>query len=428
MGAYMFAEKKIPIFDFVSAISETADLVSPALNLHHQKVAYAAYKIAQEMGISGDELQDIVLASMLHDIGAFSIGERIKLLRHKLDDSELTQHALLGYKLIKNFTPLSNAAALIKYHHTVFDQSKRYVPMGSYIIHLADSVCLLVNEQREILSQVPEVIEKIIRDKNKYHPDTLMAFSRLTTLEYFWVEAFSPGFSAGILQKALVSKNITGIETLRDFARVIAQIIDFRSRFTATHSSGVAAVAMELAAISGFSENECKLIEIAGFLHDLGKLSVSNDILEKNGTLNDAEYNSIRKHPYYTYAVLKRINSLGDIAGWAAYHHERQDGDGYPFHVKGEDFLKPARIMAVADILTALTEDRPYRQGMCREQTAKILVNMAESGAIDMSIVEMANKNFLRINDTRTKAQQEARNEYVLFHETINKNYISSAW
>jgi HD-GYP domain-containing protein (c-di-GMP phosphodiesterase class II) len=155
-------------------------------------------------------------------------------------------------------------------------------------------------------------------------------------------------------------------------------------------------------------------------------LAVPNDILEKNGKLNDEEFGFMRKHTYYTYAVLSKINSLEHIAAWAAHHHERQDGNGYPFHVKGNDFSKLARVMAVADVMTALTEDRPYRQGMSRDKTEEILNNMAQDGGIDSSIVRLANRNFLCINDARIKAQREAGNEYIHIYETGNQLFRAS--
>ena len=414
----MIIEKEIPVYDFVHVISKAVDLVSPVLYSHHEKVAYVSCRIAQEMQLPAHEIQDIALASMLHDIGAFSIGERIKAHVFDYPEGELHEHALLGYKLLKGFAPLKNAAMLIKDHHKDYSGSKNDFPIGSHIIHLADRVCCILDENREILAQVPLILEKINLRSRKYHPAALAALERLAKLEYFWIEASSPEFGSFLLQKLLFSIKISGLDTFLKFAKLIAQIIDFRSRFTATHSSGVAIVARELTVISGFSERECIMMEIAGLLHDLGKLSVPDDILEKNGGLDSHEINIVRKHTYYTYNVLSKISGLEDIAILASYHHERQDGKGYPFHVKGRDFPKLARIMAVADVFSAITEDRPYRAGMDREKAVEIMSGMAETGGIDKHITELANKNFIRINFVRANAQREAKNEYINFHET----------
>jgi HD-GYP domain-containing protein (c-di-GMP phosphodiesterase class II) len=422
----MFMEKEISIYDFVCAISEAVDLVSPALNSHHKKVAYIACSIGLEMELPNEEMKDIILASMLHDIGAFSIDDRMKTLRFEGYDPLGDQHGLLGYKLLKDFEPLSNAAALIRYHHADYDASRNDIPMGSYIINLADRAAVLIKEKMEILAQVPKVVEKMCLRYHRFHPDAFKAFVRAARLEYVWFEAFSSSYNAVMLKRVQFPKKIIDLETLRNFAKVIAQIIDFRSRFTATHSSGVAAVARELTFISGFSERECKLMEIAGFLHDLGKLAVPNSILEKKGKLDREEFYSIKKHTYYTFAILSRISGMENIAAWAAYHHERQDGNGYPFHVKGKNFPRLSQVMVVADVVTALTEDRPYRAGMEMERASEILYAMAESGGVDKNIVDLAHKNFFRINDVRIKAQKNAQREYEAFHNTGQKAFAAN--
>ena len=412
----MLTESEISIYDFASAISGAVDLISPSLNGHHKRVAYIAGKMALEMNVPVEDTQDIILASMLHDIGAFSPLERMRTEDPEAGGNELDQHAVHGYKLLKGFGPLSRAAVLIRHHHAEFYRAGKNVPLGSYIISLADKAALFFDDKREILEQVPEVYEKITLKYHQFDPGTMSAFFRLCRYEYFMVEAFSPAYSTIALKKMHYPKKIIDMDALRDFAKVIAQIIDFRSRFTSTHSSGVAAVALELATISGFSERECRMMEIAGLLHDLGKLAVSNDILEKNGKLDSKEINFIKKHTYYTYAVLNKISGLEHIATLAAYHHERPDGNGYPFHMKNSHFSKLARIMAVADIITALTEDRPYRPGMLREQAAAVLQSLASSGGIDRDVMELATRNFSRVNEVRHIAQMEAKREYEAFH------------
>ena len=413
----MFEEGEFSVFDFVCSLSDAIDLVSPELNNHHRKVAYISYNIAKEMQLPDDEVKDIVLAAILHDIGAFTVEERVQVIEALFDDSDYDHHSIMGYKLLKNFEPLINAATIIKHHHAHFDELIPGIPIGSYIVHLADRLSILLDARKEILEQIPEIMEKIDEKQDMFQPDTLAALRRLVKYEYFWIEAYSLPINYILPERMRIAKKIMDLDTLRSFAKVIAHIIDYRSRFTSTHSSGVAAVALELAIISGFSARESKLMEIAGFLHDLGKLAISNDILEKNSALTHEEFNEMRKHTYYTYVVLNRIRGLEQISTWAAYHHEKLNGDGYPFHVKGDDFSKMARIMAVADIVTAITEDRPYRPGMNSEAAIKILTNMAENGAIDKGIVEIVKENFSRINEVRIKAQQDALQEYIAFRD-----------
>ncbi|MDR0468668.1 MAG: HD domain-containing protein [Peptococcaceae bacterium] len=432
----MLLEHQTLICDFVFAIPDAIDLASPMLNSHHKKVAYISGCIAKEAGLPSDEVQDVVLASMLHDIGAFSIDERIEEhIDERIDErigeywgerksSNRSRHALLGYELLRGFKPLAKAAYLIKHHHADHHSPDGDVPVGSSIIHLADRVALLIDEKKEIFSQVQEIVDTIgniknIDNSNAPHPETLEAIDRLSKLEYFWIEAALPPEHNDLMRIVPRLRESIDMGTLKDFARAFAQIIDFRSRFTAAHSSGVATVAKELAMLSGFSEQEQHMMEIAGLLHDVGKLAVPNEIIEKNGSLSASELNCVKKHAYYTYAIVSKIRCLEHIAPYAAHHHERLDGNGYPFHVKGRDFSKLSRIMAVSDMFSALMEDRPYRDRMKREQAATLLINLAKSGGIDQTIMELLLSNFQEVNDARLDAQHKAQKKYDSFCKAI---------
>ena len=140
-------------------------------------------------------------------------------------------------------------------------------------------------------------------------------------------------------------------------------IIDLKSPFTATHSTGVSACADALSELMERADERLK-IRIAGNLHDLGKLVIPNSILEKGTGLSIEEYQIIKSHSYYSYTIMNSIADLGDVAEWGRFHHEKIDGSGYPFHHSGDRLPTQARIIAVSDVFTALAEDRPYRKGM----------------------------------------------------------------
>ncbi len=406
----MFKKEEISLFDFVFAISDIVDLASPHLNNHHKRVMYIAYRIAQEMALPETEIADIVLAAIIHDIGSFSVQERLEILKYEGEEAETEGHAEQGYILLRDFPPLARPAEYIRYHHTRFDENAP-IPLGGYMLHLADRVAVLCDASREILEQVPSIMEKIRGKANIFHPDVLAALERLVGLEYFWTETVQ--IPTDLLpQSILAAKASMDFYELRDLAKIFTRVIDSRSRFTATHTRGVAAVAVEIARLSGFSPHECRMMEIAGYLHDLGKIAIPNDILEKNGKLDHQEFNAMRKHTYYTYIIIQKIRGLEFIAECAAFHHEKLNGRGYPFHVGADNLSKLARIMAVADIFTALMEDRPYRAGMVEEAATRVLANMVDAGGIDGSIVDLVRENFVEINNIRFRAQEAAREEY----------------
>jgi HD-GYP domain-containing protein (c-di-GMP phosphodiesterase class II) len=209
------------------------------------------------------------------------------------------------------------------------------------------------------------------------------------------------------------------MDGLLELSRLICRIIDFKSAFTATHSSGVAAAGGALARLAGFSSRECRLLEIAGYLHDLGKLAVPSEILEKPGTLSPREWNIMRTHVFYTYQVLDSIEPLSVIASWGGLHQERLNGSGYPFHYTREQLPLGARIMAVADVFTSLAEDRPYRRAMTRESATGVLREMSGRGELDEPLVELLIGRYEEIDSRRVAAQSKSVREYEEFRSAL---------
>ena len=154
------------------------------------------------------------------------------------------------------------------------------------------------------------------------------------------------------------------------------------------------------------------MMRIAGYLHDIGKLKIPNEVLEKPGKLTEAEFNVIKEHAYYTWLLLKDVNGFGQIADWASLHHEKLNGNGYPFHLKGEQLPLGARIMTVADIFSALTEDRPYRKSMEKEQVIAILREDAQRELLSQRLVELLIGHYDPINAQRDTESKAASRKY----------------
>jgi HD-GYP domain-containing protein (c-di-GMP phosphodiesterase class II) len=156
-------------------------------------------------------------------------------------------------------------------------------------------------------------------------------------------------------------------------AEAFAQVIDAKSPFTARHSERVAAIAVATATTLGFSDESLRDLRRAGLLHDIGKLAISNLILDKPGKLTVEEFEAVKRHPLVTEQILGRVSRFADIAGIAAAHHEKLDGSGYHRGIHGDELDPPARVLAVADIFEAMTADRPYRQPMEVEQALGLM-------------------------------------------------------
>jgi HD-GYP domain-containing protein (c-di-GMP phosphodiesterase class II) len=162
-------------------------------------------------------------------------------------------------------------------------------------------------------------------------------------------------------------------EGLDRVAEAFAGVIDTKSPYTARHSMGVATYAVAIGEHMGFDPGRLRWLRRAGLLHDIGKLGVSNLVLDKDGPLTDAEFAEVRRHPLYTHQILARIDAFSAIAEAAASHHERLDGRGYHRGLVAADLSAEARILAVADVYEALTADRPYRGPLDRDTALGIL-------------------------------------------------------
>lgn len=128
------------------------------------------------------------------------------------------------------------------------------------------------------------------------------------------------------------------------------------------------------------------IVGLAGALHDIGKMAVGNEILEKPDKLKDEEFDKMKNHAGYTYLILSQVDGFEDIRDWTALHHEKLNGKGYPFGKTADELNEQERIMECVDIYQALTEERPYKKGMSHEKTCDILDDMAQKGFIDSTI------------------------------------------
>lgn len=188
----------------------------------------------------------------------------------------------------------------------------------------------------------------------------------------------------GAIQTPAVEENVLALEPARrartvdergldQVAEAFAEIIDAKSPFTYRHSSNVAMYACAIVQRMGFDADMLRRRRRAGLLHDIGKVGVSNRILDKNGPLDSAERSAVQKHPEYTWQILNRVNAFAGFAHQASTHHEKLDGTGYPWGLDGDQLDPMARALVVADMYEALTADRPYRAGMPVETALSLL-------------------------------------------------------
>jgi HD-GYP domain-containing protein (c-di-GMP phosphodiesterase class II) len=411
--------------DILKAFSHSFDLLSPALVGHHEQVTYIAVRIGEEMGLEPHDLLDLQMAALVHDVGALQLNtdERVKLLSFETEEID---HAESGFQLLQISGFFEKIAVIVRHHHLHWKDDKKLkdhgynVPLNSHILHLADRVAVMVNRKREVLSQVEHIRAKIVAQSGRqFQPELVAAFQALAAREYFWLDTVRTSPIDVLVDPPSCAEVQLSSTDFLGLSEVFAQLIDFRSNFTATHSAGVAAVAEKLAELAGFSTEECRHMRIAGNLHDLGKLAIPTEILEKPTALTNDEFNVVKSHTYHSFRILSRIPALATINEWGSFHHERLDGQGYPFHMSGNQLSLGSKIMAIADVFTAITEDRPYRKGMHLAEALKVLDNMARGNALHEPTVRLLQQHIDDLLALRTESQDAAAKQYKKFYRKL---------
>lgn len=249
-----------------------------------------SYIIAINAGIPYERRRNLFYAALIHDIGALTNTEKLDIT--ETENLSITHHGFRGTKLLEGFKPLSEAAKLIKYHHIPWDYGNgisfgedKIIP-ESHIIHIADRICMAFNIHKDILPQVKDVIAYAVSNSGKlFNPNYVEVLQSISNNEFIWLDLFSRTPIERIPEKPMYAEVLLTSDEVINFTHLMSQVIDFKSRFTSCHSAGVAVTAEKLSMLMYFSQFESMMMQIAGYLHDLGKLAISNSILEKPGKL-----------------------------------------------------------------------------------------------------------------------------------------------
>ncbi len=393
---------KLDVLGLIGACSYALDCVEAELvhvtNKHAKRVAYMSVCTAMQMGITDRKLQDLAVCALLHDnaLTQYIQEEFHNDISHVDSIKELPHagaHCVMGEQNIKDIPFYTDVKNVILYHHENADGSGPFgkkwneIPLFARIIHmcdLLDMVCLRKAVDFETWKKISEFLSKI----------------RGTVIDDECADAFMDAFTGvsvmnmedlqiekSLWEKVPREKIELTFEQIKNIAGFFARIVDYKSPFTSTHSIGVAECARKLSGYMGFDDETVQKMYLAGALHDIGKVAIGNDILEKPDRLTDEEFDTMKHHALYTYRILSDIDDFDEIRDWAAFHHERLDGTGYPFGKSADELNECERIMACVDIYQALTESRPYKKGMTHEKAIVILEDMAQKGWLDKNIV-----------------------------------------
>lgn len=390
---------ELDVLGLVAACSYALDCVETELvhvtSRHAKRVAYMSVCVAEQLGICGKDLQDLAVYALLHD-NALTQYIQEELHSNLTDMKEMPRigvHCSIGEENIQGFPFHTDVKNVILYHHENADGSGPFgkkseeVPLFSRIIHLCDlldQACCRKAFTTETWEWAKDVLKRI--RGTMVDEECAEALEKIFSEEYFL--SIGGNFEASLWNKVPRQKQELDFSQIKKLAEFFAKIVDYKSPFTSTHSIGVAERAEKLSRYMGFDEETVQKMYLAGALHDIGKVAVGNEILEKPDRLTDAEFAVMKHHAAYTYNILSEIDDFEEIRDFAAFHHERLDGTGYPFGKDASELNVQERMMACIDIYQALTESRPYKKGMSHERACEILKNMADKGWLDMDIID----------------------------------------
>ncbi|BDU49721.1 HD domain-containing phosphohydrolase [Haliovirga abyssi] len=413
-------EINISLFEFILEFAEIFNFIDGEIHGHSYDVAYIVMRIVEKMDFNNNEKLEIVLAALLHDIGVLKENEMKDLMNFEVANTQ--RHEKIGFFLLNNYRPFKTVAYIVRHHHIKWNEKilDEDIHIGSYIISLADRFAILINGDKNYYKKKTEILDIINKEKGKmFSPELVDILNELVTKEEFWLNIVY-GDKKNIIYENYKDKvTKTGLKDILSLGKIISFFTDSRDRFTAIHSTGVAYVAGKLAKILNYSERDQEYFLLAGFLHDIGKVAIPIEIIDKKSALTNCEFETIKSHTYHTYRILDRIKGFDEIAKIAAYHHEKLNGKGYPFGLKGEEITKEARIMAVADVFTALSEKRPYRDRMGKEKIIEILESMGKDNHLDKEIVNKVKENYENLEKINIEVQKEVLEELKIIDEFI---------
>ena len=210
-----------------------------------------------------------------------------------------------------------------------------------------------------------------------FDPALVRAFERVAARPGFWSALDAPTLDRDVMSLEPGSCRVPlDDDYLDDIATAFGQVVDTKSPFTSGHSARVAEYTDRIGEALGLTVARRRWLRRAALLHDVGKLGVSNAVLDKPGKLDGDEWEAVRQHAVYTESILSRIGAFAELARVAAAHHERLDGKGYPRGLAGDAIDIETRIITTADIFDAISATRPYRDAVPIPRTLEI---MAES-------------------------------------------------
>lgn len=393
--------------DVYNILRTSFSIMNKPLMNHGERTAYIFYKMLQCEGkYNQAELADYIMLAVLHDIG--TCKPEYKLRWKEFEKRDVWPHSIFGFLFFKYLSPLEDKAEIILYHHlhyNKFDKIKsKYAKLAQYLF-LADTM--------DVIMCMPDVHE----------PDYFKRYRDIT----FSGEALELFFKAeakyDILNKLKTREYISELDAAigsakfseeykRKFLQMLVFFIDFRSEHTVVHTLATTTFALEIAKLMRVSNQDKYNLYYGAMLHDLGKIAIPISILEAPRKLNDKEMEIMKAHVVITDKILNGIVD-DEVRLISVRHHEKMDGSGYPNGISGAQLTLPQKIVAVADIISALYGKRSYKEAFDTDRIVKILKSDADNNKLSKEVVDVAVRNINRIIDNFEEQKDSIMGTYM---------------
>jgi putative nucleotidyltransferase with HDIG domain len=404
--------------NLVNIIRKTLNLIDGRLIHHGERVSYIINKMLMHENLyKKEELLSYTIAALLHDIGAYKNEELDKMVQ--FETTNVWGHSIYGYLFLKYLSPLNNIAEIVLYHHLDYNKlvkmNSPYEAIAGYL-NLADriDVSLMYHEDIEL--------DKLFTGSTdtKFSKKALDLFERADK-EYHIISNLKDNTYLDELNQIFGEVSFSQDEK-ESFIRMLIYSIDFRSEYTVMHTITTVSIADEIGKLMGLKEYDREILHFGALLHDIGKISTPIDILEAPRKLTEEEMAVMKNHVLASEYILKEyINP--DILEIAIRHHEKIDGSGYHRGLTLKDLTVPQRILAVADIVSALCGKRSYKDSFDKETILTILKKDSDKGKLCPDTVECVTMYFDEIMENVNQNTFEPLHIYADMKKKYNVIY-----
>lgn len=404
--------------DVYNIIRHTLSMVNPDTMAHGEATGYILAKMLEcENAYNKQDIADYAMLGILHDLGLYK--KQKFQSRYVLENYDVWAHSVYGYLFLKCLSPLEEKAELVLYHHLDYRlygmiQSK-FLRIISYL-NIADKMDTFMHMKKGEMEQ--DYFKKYRDIKFSGYAFDLFykTESKFKILSKLRDDSFRLEL-AEILSARVFSENAK-----RRFLEMLTYTIDFRSVYTVDHTMATTAFAREIGKCMRLSSMELQKLYYGALLHDVGKLAIPVEILDSPRRLTDEEMRIMKTHVEITEDILTGVIN-DEILKIAVRHHEKLDGTGYPYGLRGEELTLPQRIVAVADIISALHGKRSYKDPLPSETIKQIIKEDADNSKLCPKVVDCAIRNYNTVMRNFEAEQKATMHMYLVIKEQYDVIY-----